>query len=222
MTQFDAVIYDMDGLLINSEPFWREAEMKVFATVGLHLTEDDCLQTTGYRFDEVVEHWWHRQPWIGKTKQQIHDEVIDEMESAITHHAKEMAGVHASLEFFKSEGVKLALASSSAMRLIKATVRKLKLESYFELLVSAEHETHGKPHPAVFIRTAETLQVRAERCLVIEDSFYGLLAAKAAKMKCIAVPDAGCFDDPRFVIADWKLKSLEEIKAALDTESNLL
>jgi sugar-phosphatase len=211
MNQFDAVIYDMDGLLINSEPFWREAEMKVFASVGINLTEDDCLKTTGFRFDEVVEHWWHQQPWEIKTKQQIHDEVIDEMEMAITHRATEMAGVHASLDYFSNKNLHLALASSSAMRLIKATVRKLKLEEYFELLVSAEHETHGKPHPAVFLRTAETLGVRPEKCLVIEDSFYGLLAAKAAKMSCIVIPDPSNFNDPRLVIADWKLKSLQEV-----------
>jgi HAD superfamily hydrolase (TIGR01509 family) len=216
MTQFDAVIYDMDGLLIDSEPFWRQSEMKVFATVGLNLLEADCLQTTGYRFDEVVEHWWQKQPWEGKTKLQIHDEVIDEMENAITHHAKEMKGVHASLDYFKSRGLKLALASSSAMRLIKATVKKLKLEDYFELLVSAEHETHGKPHPAVFLRTAETLQVRPERCLVIEDSFYGLLAAKSAKMSCIVIPDPANFNDPRFIIADWKLQSLEDISRKME------
>ena len=126
--QFDAVIYDMDGLIIDSEPYWRKAEMKVFATVGLILSEEDCIQTTGFRFDEVVEHWWHKQPWQGKSKQQIHDEVIDEMEDAITHHAEEMKGVHASLEFFKSSGLKISLASSSAMRFIKATVKKLKME----------------------------------------------------------------------------------------------
>lgn len=213
--QFDAVIYDMDGLIIDSEPFWRQAEMKVFATVGLNLTEEECMQTTGFRFDEVVEHWWHKQPWQGKTKQQIHDEVIDEMENAIMHHAEEMKGVHASLEFFKSKGLKISLASSSAMRLIKATVKKLKIEEYFELLVSAEHETHGKPHPGVFIRTADTMRVRAEKCLVIEDSFYGLLAAKSAKMKCAVIPAPADFDNPRFVIADWKLKSLEEIQNAM-------
>ncbi|MES2622683.1 MAG: hexitol phosphatase HxpB [Bacteroidota bacterium] len=213
--QFDAVIYDMDGLIIDSEPFWRQAEMKVFATVGLNLTEEQCMQTTGFRFDEVVEHWWHQQPWQGKSKQQIHDEVLDEMENAITHHAKEMKGVHASLEFFKSNGWKISLASSSAMRLIKATLKKLKIEEYFGLLVSAEHETHGKPHPGVFIRTADIMKVRAEKCLVIEDSFYGLLAAKSAKMKCAVIPAPADFDNPRFVIADWKLKSLEEIQDCL-------
>lgn len=216
--QFDAVIYDMDGLIIDSEPFWRQAEMKVFATVGLNLTEQDCIQTTGFRFDEVVEHWWHKKQWTVKTKQQIHDEVLDEMENAITHHAKAMAGVHTSLDYFKSKGMKMAVASSSAMRLIKATVKKLKIESYFDLLVSAEHETHGKPHPAVFLRTAEMLNVRAEKCLVLEDSFNGLLAAKAAKMKCAVVPYPEDYNNPKLVIADWKLKTLNEITTLANAE----
>ena len=219
MEQFDAVIYDMDGLIINSEPFWREAEMKIFATVGLQLTEQDCMETTGFRFDEVVEHWWNKKQWTGKSKEQIHDEVIDEMENAITHHAEAMIGVQASLDFFKQQKIKMAVASSSAMRLIKATVKKLKIESYFDLLVSAEHELYGKPHPAVFLRTAEMLGVRPENCLVLEDSFNGLLAAKAAKMKCAIVPYPEDFNNPRFVIADWKLKSLEEILNTWHTDS---
>lgn len=211
LKQFDAVIYDMDGLLIDSEPFWRQVEIKVFASVGLQLTDKDCAELTGFRFDEVVEHWWRKSPWAGKTKEQIHDEVIDEMELAITHHAQAMPGVHASLDFFKSKNVKMAVASSSALRLIKATGKKLKLEDYFTLLVSAEHETHGKPHPAVFMRTADKLGVQPDRCLVIEDSFNGLLAAKAARMKCVVVPYPEDFNNPKLAIADWKLNSLNEI-----------
>lgn len=208
---YQAIIYDMDGLIIDSEPFWRQAEMKVFATVGLHLTEKDCMETTGFRFDEVVDYWWNRQPWQGKTKQQIHDEVLDEMEYAITHHAEAMRGFHESVAYFKNRHLKLAVASSSAMRLIKATVNKLQVQQHFDLLVSAEHETHGKPHPGVFIRTAENLQVRPENCLVIEDSFNGLLAAKAAKMKCAVVPYPEDYHNPKLVIADFKLRSLDEI-----------
>lgn len=212
LNDFEAVIFDMDGLLIDSEPFWRQAEIKVFGTVGLQLTEKDCMETTGYRFDEVVNHWWHKQPWEGKSKEQIHDEVIDEMVNAITHHANAMTGVHEALEFFKGKKLRIALASSSAMRLIKATVVRLNIEHYFELLVSAEHELYGKPHPAVFLRTAETMGVRPEKCLVLEDSFFGLLAAKSAKMKCIVVPDPDHYYNPKFVIADWKLNSLTEIQ----------
>jgi mannitol-1-/sugar-/sorbitol-6-/2-deoxyglucose-6-phosphatase len=208
---FDAIIYDMDGLLTDSEPLWRQVEIKVFQTVGLNLSEEDCLQTTGYRFDEVVEHWWHKQNWTGKTKQEIHDEVIDEMENVIRQKAVAMPGVMESLAFFKSKGKRMALASSSAMRLIKATVEKLDIENYFEFLVSAEHEKYGKPHPAVFLRTSEMMETRPEKCLVIEDSLFGLLAAKSAKMKCIVIPDAANFANPKFILADWKLKSLYEV-----------
>ncbi|MFN8288304.1 MAG: hexitol phosphatase HxpB [Chitinophagales bacterium] len=213
LNQFELVIYDMDGLIIDSEPFWRKAEIKVFETVGVKLTDDDCKATTGFRFDEVVNYWHYRQPWQGKSLQQVHDEVIDEMEHAIRHYANAMEGVVESLEYFKSKGMRVALASSSAMRLIKATVESLNIESYFELLVSAEHETYGKPHPGVFIRTADTLGVHAYKCLVLEDSLNGILAAKSARMKCVAVPDKDHYNDPRFVIADWKLPSLKGINS---------
>lgn len=213
--QFDAVIYDMDGLIIDTEPFWWKAEIKVFGTVGVHITEADCHRLSGYRFDEVVNYWYNRHSWKNKTREQVHDEVIDEMEYAITHFAKEMKGVHASLEYFKGMGLRIGLASSSAMRLIKAVVTKLKIEDYFEILVSAEHEKYGKPHPAVFIRTAERMEIEPETCLVLEDSFNGLLAAKAARMKCALIPEKSNFNDPRFAIADWKLNSLEEIKTII-------
>lgn len=209
------VIYDMDGLLIDSEPFWRQAEIKVFGTVGVELTEADCKATTGFRFDEVVEHWYHRQPWTHKSIQQVHDEVLDEMERAILHQAQPMPGVIESLEFFAQHHKRMALASSSAMRLIKATVHKLGIEKYFDGILSAEHETYGKPHPAVFIRTAHTLQVREEHCLVLEDSFNGVLAAKAARMKCIAVPDKDHYADARFAIADARVPSLLHLPSLL-------
>lgn len=207
----------MDGLIIDSEPFWREAEIYVFGTVGITLTDDDCRQTTGFRFDEVVEHWFHRKPWSNKTKQQVHDEVIDYMENAISNHAVAMPGINESIEYFKAKELKMAIASSSAMRLIKATVNRLKIEQHFNLLVSAEHEVYGKPHPAVFLRTAETLGIRPENCLVLEDSFNGVLAAKSARMKCVAIPEQGKFNDPRFVIADYTFVNLNEmVKAGLE------
>ncbi|MCS6935240.1 MAG: hexitol phosphatase HxpB [Chitinophagales bacterium] len=204
------VILDMDGLLIDSEPFWRKAEQKVFATVGISLTEDDCRLTTGFRFDEVVDYWWRMRPWQGKSKEQIVSEVLDEMEHFITTMAQPMPGVYEALEYFKRNHCQLALASSSAMRLIQATISRLNIKNYFEVLVSAESEPYGKPHPGVYLRAAELLHTSPLHCIAIEDSLNGLIAAKAARMRCIVVPHPDEYDKPHWVIADDKWRSLHD------------
>jgi sugar-phosphatase len=111
--------------------------------------------------------------------------------------------------------LKLALASSSAQRLIDAVLQKLYLTDTFEVVCSAQDEPYGKPHPGVFITTAGLLAVPRERCLVLEDSPNGVLAAKSAGMKCIAIPDPHHFDDPKFCISDFKLRNLSEINDKL-------
>jgi len=206
-----AVIYDMDGLIIDSEPYWRKSMIKVLATVGLHLTEEQCETTTGLRFDHVLEYWFEKYPWTGKSILEVHEEVLEEMEHAILHEAALLPGVFDSIEFFRSRGYKLAIASSSAMRLIKACVHRLNGENIFDTVISAEHEEYGKPHPAVFLKAAKELGVNPLDCLVLEDSMMGLLAAKAARMQCVIVPAQENYDNPKFVIADWKLHSLLEI-----------
>jgi mannitol-1-/sugar-/sorbitol-6-/2-deoxyglucose-6-phosphatase len=94
-------------------------------------------------------------------------------------------------------------------------LEKLHVSDCFTIVHSAEHEAYGKPHPAVFLTTAEQLGVRPDRCLVIEDSFNGLIAAKAAKMKTIVLPMASQWDETRFDIADIKLHSLSELTAQI-------
>jgi sugar-phosphatase len=208
-----SVIYDMDGLLIDSEPFWRKSMIKVLATVGLNLTEEQCASTTGLRFDHVLEYWFERYPWTHKSLIEVHEEVLDEMENAILHEAKLLPGVFESIEFFRSKGYHLAIASSSAMRLIKACVHRLNGEDIFDLVVSAEHEEYGKPHPAVFLEAAKRLKTHPLDCLVLEDSLMGVVAAKAARMQCIAIPAPENYDNPRFAIADWKLHSLNDVSS---------
>jgi mannitol-1-/sugar-/sorbitol-6-/2-deoxyglucose-6-phosphatase len=206
-----AVIYDMDGLLIDSEPYWRKSMIKVLATVGLHLTEEQCASTTGLRFDHVLEYWFEKYPWTHKSIIDVHEEVLAEMEHAILHEAELLPGVFESIELFRAKGYKLAIASSSAMRLIRACVHRLKGESIFDTVISAEHEEYGKPHPAVFIQAAKDLNINPLDCLVLEDSMMGVIAAKAARMQCVAIPAPENFSNPKFAIADWKLHSLLEI-----------
>jgi sugar-phosphatase len=206
-----AVIYDMDGVLVDSEPMWRTVMVKGFRSVGLDFTENDCRKTTGMRLDEVVEYWFRIHQWEGKSTGILHDEIIDDLCVLIEQQAQPMTGVLESIRLFEAQGLKIGLASSSNHRLIQTVLKRLGLEQDFAAVHSAEYLPYGKPHPQVFLECAKDLQVKPEECLVIEDSVNGVIAAKAAKMKVIAVPDAEHRNDKRFVIADLQLLSLNEI-----------
>lgn len=213
--KYDAIIFDMDGVLIDSEPYWRKAEIEIFSTVGLQLTDADCMKTTGFRFDEVVEYWYHRHPWQGKSTEEVFNEVIDKMEHYMLNDAPLMQGVHEAVRAAASSGAKTAVASSSALRLIKAMAHRLSADAQFDALVSAEFEPYGKPHPAVFISAAKQLGVKPENCLVVEDSLNGVIAAKAAKMHCVAIPAAHDRANPKFAIADVMLNSMFDLTTLL-------
>jgi sugar-phosphatase len=112
--------------------------------------------------------------------------------------------------FLAKLNVKLAIASSSDLVLIESVVDRLQIHDYFEELVSAQFEPYGKPHPGVYLTTAQKLSVEPAKCLVIEDSMRGILAAKAAEMLCLAVPDPSLRGDTRLSIADWQFTTLTE------------
>lgn len=202
----------MDGVLIDSEPLWREAEILTFGKVGLTFTEDMCRETMGMRLFEVVEYWYNKTTWEGMTIKEVEKELLKTVTSLIAKRGVALKGVKESLDFFKSKNYKIALASSSAMKLIITVITKLDLIAYFDVINSAENLPYGKPHPEIFIKTANELGELPVNCLVIEDSFNGLIAAKAALMKTIVVPDEESKNDPRFNIADFKLNSLLEIE----------
>ncbi|MGB0887749.1 MAG: hexitol phosphatase HxpB, partial [Vicingaceae bacterium] len=207
-----AVIYDMDGVIIDSEPLWREALIHCFNKVGFDFTQDKCRVTQGMRLIEVVKYWYAQQPWQGRTIEEVEQDILIKVTELIAEKGEAMEGVYQSLELFKAKGYKIALASSSASSLINVVLEKLKIKHEFEVIKSAEFLDYGKPHPDVFIKTAEELNVPAINCLVIEDSFHGVLAGKAAVMQVIAVPEEKYQNDPRFSIADYNLTSLIELK----------
>ncbi|HUQ85676.1 MAG TPA: hexitol phosphatase HxpB [Candidatus Limnocylindrales bacterium] len=206
-----AVIFDMDGVLIDSEPLWRKAEIRSFSTVGISLTYDMCSQTMGTRVDELVNYWYHKFPWDGTSKKQLEELIWENVIKLVREEGEMKEGVIESLEFLKKQDVMIALASSSAMVLINTVLEKLKLQDYFEVVHSAEFEDYGKPHPGVYLTTANKLGVQPMACVAIEDSISGVIAAKAAKMKCIAIPEKELLDDKRLGLADIILPSLFNI-----------
>ena len=207
----EAVIFDMDGLMIDSEPFWRESEPVVLNKVGVPMTANDAFETTGLRIDEVVKYWHRKHPWDLQKHSiaALSDAIVDEVIARVSRFGKPLPGLQQIIDFFRDKHLPLALASSSPDRLIVAILEKLELRNDFPVIHSAEHEAYGKPHPAVFLHTANLLNVTPEHCLVLEDSLNGVIAAKAAKMRCIAVPEAHFQKDIRFSIADMQLPSLE-------------
>ena len=215
-----AVVFDMDGLLIDSEPLWRQAEVEVFADVGLTLTDAMCMQTTGLRIDAVVDYWFQRRPWSGGTSPAgVAQKIAARVSELITAHAEPLPGVTEALAFFKVRGFPLALCSSSPMTVIDAALRKLSLVGRFRAVCSAESEAHGKPHPAVYLTTAQKLGVAPESCLAFEDSMNGCIAAKAARMTVVAVPEAHA-ERARFAFCDATLGSLREVDEPLFAKLN--
>ncbi|MCG8606120.1 hexitol phosphatase HxpB [bacterium] len=207
-----AAIFDMDGVLIDSEPLWQEAEKKVFAGIGIQLTTAMCLETMGLRTDEVVIYWYDRQPWSGPSCQKVVNDILDELEDLISARGEAMEGVCYILNFFRKRKIRLALATSSAFRVINVVLEKLKLTNSFEVIHSAEREKLGKPDPAIYTSTLGKLQLSAHETIAFEDSYNGLLAAKGAKIKTVAIPEASAWNDVRFDTADLKLKSLFDFK----------
>lgn len=207
-----AVIFDMDGLLIDSEPFWQEAEVETFKEVGVPLTYEWTGETMGMRVDEVVEHWYVRYPWNKPPKKEIEARIVERVIALVKEKGEPRRGVAKIVQLFWKAGIPMAIASSSQTEIINAVLEKIHIRDQIRMVHSAEHEPYGKPHPGVYITTTEKLGVRPMDCLAFEDSPNGVLAAKAAKMKCIAVPDQIPREDKRFVIADLIIDSLEDFR----------
>lgn len=209
---FKAILFDMDGVLIDSEPFWRQAQIEVFASVGKIFTEQDCAETMGIRIDEVVA---YRVPEADQAD--VVATIVDRMVQLVTNQGRPLPGVKELLARVTALGIPCGLATSSRYRLLEATLKSLDLEDVFQIVCSAEDEQLGKPHPAVYLTAAKKLGFLPQDCLAIEDSVNGVLSAKAAQMTALAVPDKAQANDPRFSIADLRLNDLHEAIPLVET-----
>jgi sugar-phosphatase len=209
------VVFDMDGLLIDSEPLWRRAEIEVFGTVGVTLTDAMCSTTMGLRMDAVVDHWFERTPWTGKSREQIADEIHRRVAELVASEGEPLEGVEHIFSFFAARSLPIALCSSSPPMIIDAAVERLRLRDRLRATASGAHEEHGKPHPAAYMRAASMLGVAPQTCLAFEDSLNGMISAKAARMKVVAVPERGTHERTTYDFCDAKIASLLQFDATL-------
>ncbi len=210
-----AAIFDLDGVLIDSEPLWKEAEKKLFKTVGISLTTDMCRQTTGLDCIDTVKHWYNYKPWKGKKQEKLIAEIYSEVINLIRLKGRLRKDVDKVLTIFRGKKIVAAIASSSPLEIIKAVLHTFKLDTKFSVIHSSEFEKSGKPHPAVYISTARLLGTEPEECLAFEDSFYGALSAKSARMKVVAVLEKEDYNNTKFDFVDLKINSFEEFNEEL-------
>lgn len=210
--QMLAAIFDMDGLLIDSEPLWDRAELGVLADIGVDISRRDELpDTLGLRIDMVVELWFAHQPWSGPSREEVTTMIINRALSLVEAERPLLPGVREAIALCKANGLKVGLASASPLHMLEKVLEMFELRDQFDALASAEKLTYSKPHPQVYLDCAAKLGVDPLACVALEDSVNGMIASKAARMRSVVVPEHANFADARYVLADIKLTSLEQL-----------
>ncbi|WP_207492450.1 hexitol phosphatase HxpB [Aridibaculum aurantiacum] len=207
--ELNTVIFDMDGLLIDSEPLWSEAADEVLGYYGKKLTKAEYAQTTGLRTSEFVSWWLRDYKFDDKELKNAAEQIIQVVTQKIIQKGQPMPGIKYIFDFFSKRGYKIGIASSSPLELVKTVADMLQVSRYVKAIASAEHLNYGKPHPQVYLDCAASLGSSPLECVCFEDSVNGMIAAKAARMKCVVVPVASMSKDERWSLADLKISSLQ-------------
>jgi beta-phosphoglucomutase len=205
-----AVIWDLDGVIIDSAEEHRQAWQRLAREEGIRFSDADFWATFGKRNDDIIAVIWgpqapERVQALANRKEAYFRELIRKTAAPLPGSIELLQGLH-------EAGFLQALASSAPIKNIQLISEVLGLRQYFTALVSGETVAHGKPAPDIFLKAAKELGIDPGQCLVIEDAVAGVQAAHAAGMRCIAV--AGNRDLPGLREAELMVKSLREVDVA--------
>jgi 16S rRNA pseudouridine516 synthase len=208
---FHAVIFDLDGVLADSEPWWNQIDAKLLAEYGVTYRGEYHRNVLGvsYRLAlELYKNAFHLSAPVdelmrrrGQIATEFFADRVDLFPSAKT-----------TLEELRQMKLRLAVATSSVSASARPFLERTGIRSFFEVIVTGDEIQRGKPHPDIYLRAAEELGIPPNACLVIEDALSGVAAAKAANMRVAAIPDTRFVDAREYEKeADYVLGSLSEI-----------
>ncbi len=181
-----AVIFDMDGVLVDSEPYHMEAERKVFKYLGIEVSEKLHHSFVGIlsrnMWRQIIEKFNldHAPSELVKLQRRYYEDTLNSIENI-----EPIEGILELLKILVQHNFKLAVASSSPYSQIKYYLDRFGFRQYFTVITSGQDVERGKPDPEIFVITAEKLGVPKDKCVVIEDSKNGIESAVKAGMKCI-------------------------------------
>lgn len=210
-----AVIFDMDGTLIDSQPIWYQVSTNFFQKNGFPVTMDDMIKLTGSPVAKLVDYVLQVYGQKDKARAQLVTELMDYAVFEILAAKPLLPNVKDVLAQLKQQGIKIAVASASPRNMLQGIVDSCGIAEYFDYLASAEELDYNKPHPAVYLHAAQQLGVSVAECFAVEDSVLGMISGKAASMKTVVIPAQAEWDDSRWALADFKLTNIAELPALL-------
>ncbi len=208
-----AVVFDMDGLMVDTEPLYSEAMSQVAEKRGKCFTLNIKQKVMGRVAIESLT-IFKEQLGLNESPTELLEEREEIYGKLLAQNLKPMPGLFRLLHLLEEMNIRKAIASSSKRLWIDLIVNKLGILERFEIIVSGQEVKHGKPNPDIYLLAAKKLNLNPEECLVLEDAFSGVAAAKSAKMKCIAVPNQFT-QGLDFSNADLILNSLEDINESI-------
>lgn len=150
MTTKKAIIFDMDGVIIDSEKYWKQAEYEVFTSLGVKVTNEDSEMTKSMTTSEVTKFWYGKCPWENKDLNIVEQMVVSRVIEFIETEDCQINGVKSFIEKLKTNNYKIGLATNSPHRIIPVVLNKLGISHLFDSVISAEFEEKGKPDPAIY------------------------------------------------------------------------
>ena len=206
---YRAVVFDMDGLLLDTEVLWQRAEEELFRRHGAEFTMEDKMAVIGTSFATTSRYFADRLGASPEEGDALVNEMLEIMHEGLQRQVEHRPGAVELVERLRGH-TRLALASNSPRRLVDTALRTARVSDAFEAIVTSDDVEHPKPAPDLYLLACERLGVAPREALALEDSASGVAAAKAAGLTCIAVPQ---FAGTDVSAADRVISSLEELLA---------